>query len=404
MFTIGNGYFFDNFLEGHVPLSLGVETWEKILKQIKEDSQILCDNFRGVEIPKCSHEDGIFSQSRFSTLHVTSDDEYGFNGTETPIIMSSLGQKIFTEIVQGEELLGKWLGSLETFSHEHVLHDHSKIRNDDINVSEEILKILRKLLSTNVTRIHSNECTASGIKGNLLFLEDESSFTSENGVTNLFELGGTYREYLSSKSVELIEAYPSSGSSDTSKDVSHSDVVHLIGTVEYVTRFSEGICQILSRFCLTSTGWTSGSTSHLHVKSLGSCYINSISERSNNESRTIAKILITIGKNSISNSELEVFFTGIEHTLELSLPLEFIRTSNTLVNELKKNISGVGVHCNHAHDFLSSGLVKITLDQHNKSIKIFELSLVSIFNGVLVATNLSERFFTTNNPRAVINK
>jgi hypothetical protein len=100
---------------------------------------------------------------------------------------------------------------------------------------------LRKLLSTNVTGVHSDEGTTCRVKINLLFLEDEPLLVSSNGITDLLELCGTHREYLSSESVELIEAYPRTRGSDTSENVSHGNIVHLIGAVEHIARLSESI-------------------------------------------------------------------------------------------------------------------------------------------------------------------
>jgi hypothetical protein len=140
------------------------------------------------------------------------------------------------------------------------------------------------------------------------------------------------------------------------------------------------------------------------VKSLSSSYINSISKRGNNESGSISEILITVSEDSIGNSELEVFLTGIVHTLELSLPLEFIRSLDILINKLFENISGVSIHGNHTHDFLSSRLVEITLDHENKAFEILKLSLIGFFDGIVVGLVSGESFLATDDPRAVVNQ
>jgi hypothetical protein len=125
-------------------------------------------------------------------------------------------------------------------------------------------------------------------------LKDEASLSSGDSITYLFELSSAYRKYLSLESIELIKADPSSRSCNTSEDVGHGLIVHLIGTVEDIARFGKSISKILSGLSFTCTGRTSWGTTHLHVKSLSGSDVNSISERSDNKSRTITKILITI--------------------------------------------------------------------------------------------------------------
>lgn len=245
MHLVVNGGLLNDSLEVHVTLSLRLESWEKILKEIKEDGHILSNNLRSVEITKSSHEYRILTNTWISSFHVTSDDQHRFNSSKTPIIMRLLGKKILAKEIQGGELLGKSLGSDETFSHEHVLTDHTKIGHDDSDRSEEGFQILGKFLTTNISGVHRDESTASGIKSNLCTLKDESGLSSGNSITNLFELSSAHGQYLSLKSVELIEADPSSRGSDSSEDVSHGLIIHLIGAVEDIAGFSEGIGKIL---------------------------------------------------------------------------------------------------------------------------------------------------------------
>ena len=54
-----------------------------------------------------------------------------------------------------------YLGGLETFCHEHILHDELAIGNDDSDGAEQRLERLRQLSTANVTRVHRDEGTGT---------------------------------------------------------------------------------------------------------------------------------------------------------------------------------------------------------------------------------------------------
>jgi len=109
------------------------------------------------------------------------------------------------------------------------------------------------------------------------------------------------------------------------------------------------------------------------MEGLGSRYINSISKRSNNESSTISKIFITIVKCGIGNSDAEILLSAIEYTLKLCLPVEIVNSANLQGVKILEDISGVSIHGNQTHDFLSHWFVKLTLDHHDKAFQGIDL-------------------------------
>lgn len=134
------------------------------------------------------------------------------------------------------------------------------------------------------------------------------------------------------------------------------------------------------------------------MQGLGGCNINSISKRSNNESRTVSKIFITIVKCGIGNSDAEILLSAIEYTLKLCLPVEIVCSANLQGGKILKDISGVSIHGNQTHDFLSHWLVKLTLDHHDKAFQGINLSLPALLDGVAIVSSGSEGCLAVDNP------
>jgi hypothetical protein len=180
----------DKTLESHVSLSGDINTGEKISKETEENVVIIGNNLGDVEVSQSSHEETLLGEVRLSSLERTGDDQHGLNGSQTPIVMGSLGEQISTEEIESRELDSQCLSLNETLSHEHVLANELKIGNDDSNGSEESLKTFGELRTTEITRVHGDVRTASGIKTDLITLEDESLLLLNNSVKDTFELDG----------------------------------------------------------------------------------------------------------------------------------------------------------------------------------------------------------------------
>ena len=102
------------------------------------------------------------------------------------------------------------------------------------------------------------------------------------------------------------------------------------------------------------------------MESLRCRHVNSIGQGSNDESWTVAQILVTIIEDSIGNLEDVITNEAIPIGLELRLPLKLFRICNSLITQLFDDITGMGVHGDHAHDLLTHTASKLTLHHLNK--------------------------------------
>jgi len=101
------------------------------------------------------------------------------------------------------------------------------------------------------------------------------------------------------------------------------------------------------------------------MKGLSSGDVDSISQGCNDKSWAIAKILITVAEDSIGNLEDIISNEAIPIRLELRLPLELIRICDLLISQLRNDITRVGVHGDHAHNFHTHASGELTLHHLN---------------------------------------
>ena len=89
------------------------------------------------------------------------------------------------------------------------------------------------------------------------------------------------------------------------------------------------------------------------MESLGSRHVDSISKRGDDESWAVSKILIAVCEDSISYLKNVIILKAVPICLELGLPLELVGIADLFVAEFFDNITRVGVHGDHAHNFLT---------------------------------------------------
>ena len=95
-------------------------------------------------------------------------------------------------------------------------------------------------------------------------------------------------------------------------------------------------------------------------------HIDSVGQRCDNESWAVAEILTTVAKSSISNLEDIISNEAIPIAFELGLPLELLRILNVLVSQFSNNITGMGVHGDHAHNLHTHAGSELALHHLNK--------------------------------------
>jgi hypothetical protein len=134
--------------------------------------------------------------------------------------MSSVRKLHLTKSVEDIELDGKWLvsfisngGQLDLDNGDSVWHHHR-------HTSEEDLQVLWKLLTTSITGIHGNEITNLRLQGDHTFIRELellqlSSLGNGDGLNH-----SCYdRKSWETDTVELIEATPKSGHTETLEDL-----------------------------------------------------------------------------------------------------------------------------------------------------------------------------------------
>jgi hypothetical protein len=318
--------------------------------------------------------------------------------------VSSLREEISTEEVKHSELGSESFSLNETFSHEHVLANELEIGNDDSNRSEKGLKTFGELRTTKITGVHGNVSTAGGIQTDLISLEEESLLVFLDGIEDSLELDGAHREHFGDESVKLIEATPRSRGGKTLEDTGETEIIHVIGAVEDVASLSDGIGEILGGLCLTGTSGTGGSATHLQVKGLCGCDVNSIGKRGNDESRTVTKVLVTVPELGIGDSEEEITLPGVEVHLELSLPLEVVGRCAFLNDHLINDISGVSINCNKAHDLLTERSIEVTLSHLNEFREAINLVLKCLLHGLRVCLKVAVSTLDIASPVGHVNE
>ena len=113
------------------------------------------------------------------------------------------------------------------------------------------------------------------------------------------------------------------------------------------------------------------------MKRLSSSHIDSVSQGSDDKSRTVTEVLITVSENGISNLEDVIADVAIPIALELGLPLELVSLDYSFDLQLLDDITRMGVHGDHAHNLLTHSCGEFTLHHSNEVVKELNLELVA---------------------------
>jgi len=140
------------------------------------------------------------------------------------------------------------------------------------------------------------------------------------------------------------------------------------------------------------------------VESLGGGDVDSIRQRSNDKSRTVAKVLVAVRQAGISNAEEEVILLGDENTLELNLPQEVVLMAATTVPHVTDHITRVSVHGDETHELSTERLVDGRMGDHtDEATEVLDLIVVTLLHGILLAILVSnEGLLTIDDPVGVV--
>lgn len=312
--------------------------------------------------------------------------------------MDLLGELFFTELIQDEEFSGEDLVRVETAGGKFDTLDNLPIRNHHSDGSELHLQVLWQLLSTSVTGVHSNEEAEFRVHADLVTVsEDEEATAMFLRLQDNVDLLGSDGEDRKVDSVELIEATPRTGLSETLVNSSETSEIHLIGAVEDDAVFSKSFSHIFGSFGFTSTGGTSGSATESHTKSLSEGDVTSISKWRNNKTVSATKELVLVLEVDVSNgdgtSSLVVVGFRIEVESSLFEPLEIERSFDVPLGELVEDIALMDVNGNESLVLDSVELREIVNSLFDKRSEQVEETLVGDAHDLLVESSVIQSFF-----------
>ena len=81
------GRLFHESFKVHVTLSWYIQSRKEITDQSHEDRNVIRDDLRDVKVTQCTHEHLILRAISVTSLQGTSDNQYGLDSAETPIVM-----------------------------------------------------------------------------------------------------------------------------------------------------------------------------------------------------------------------------------------------------------------------------------------------------------------------------
>lgn len=133
--------------------------------------------------------------------------------------MVLLGKLILGKSVEHCHLASKSLGRHEAFSHEHVLTNQLQSRHYHSYGPKQSFQVVRKLRTSSVTWVHSDEDSNCWDQSHLGLKESELlRLSAGKSLLDCFDLCGDYRQHFQSNSVELIETSPETSLYETCED------------------------------------------------------------------------------------------------------------------------------------------------------------------------------------------
>ena len=178
---------------------------------------------------------------------------------------------------------------------------------------------------------------------------------------------------------------------ETHEDLGHGEIVHLIGAVEDDDLKTKSSTEILGGLCLTSTGWTSGGTTHGEVQGLGKGDVASIGKWGNNESTAVTNVLVVVVGRPIADSWyadllLVLGVPQLHVELELTLPLEETGVSDLVDDERLDDISLVDINGDDSNDFDTEIGTKRSSDSLNQVLDTNKDGGEEFFHGSLTTS------------------
>ena len=110
-------------------------------------------------------------------------------------------------------------------------------------------------------------------------------------------------------------------------------VVHALAAVGDDAEKAESLGQVLSGLSLAGAGWSGRCSSKLHRQSLGQGEVDSISQRSNDQSTVQAHVLVAVPELTRTLTDQQLVSVLVPVEPQLTLPLELTSVKNTVRNK-----------------------------------------------------------------------
>jgi hypothetical protein len=150
--------------------------------------EICGDDSRDIEIPKSSPEQVLFGHVRVCGTQGTGDENDGFDGAKTPVVVQLLGQKPLASVVQGCELRREDPRRMETFGHEKYFAAALEIWRGRTHGSETRLHAFGQFGATDPIGVSAEDSATARSQGSIaacvcgLFQRRTSSMDEDLGL------------------------------------------------------------------------------------------------------------------------------------------------------------------------------------------------------------------------------
>ena len=87
-----------------VPLPWNIQIWKEVRDEAQEDWSVVRHDLWHIEVSESAHEDLVLGSLSVPSLEHPGNHQHGLDGPQAPIIVVLLGEQLFAQLVEGDEL------------------------------------------------------------------------------------------------------------------------------------------------------------------------------------------------------------------------------------------------------------------------------------------------------------
>ena len=91
-----------------VPFPWNVQIWEEVWDEAQEDRSVIGHDLWHIEVSESAHEDLVLRPLSVASLEHPGHHQHRLDRPQAPVIVVLLGEQLFAQLVQGDELAGEW--------------------------------------------------------------------------------------------------------------------------------------------------------------------------------------------------------------------------------------------------------------------------------------------------------